>query len=1140
MKLLEPPIPGNTSRRADWGYLPGSSLALAVAHQAGIKKQFVLVVTEDSRSAQILTDEIQAFGQPVLPFPDWETLPYDQFAPHPDITSDRISTLYALKSVSHGALVMPAQALAQRIAPPSYIHGQGLLLKIGDQFDPERERARLTAAGYRFVPQVNERGEFAVRGALVDLFPMGAEHPLRVELFDNEVETIRSFDPETQLSLQKMSHVALLPAREYPFDETGANTFRSAFRNRFDVNLQQCDLYKDAKAGVPGNGIEYYLPLFFEQPATIFDYLPAKTLLVHTASLEQAISESWLQLNARFEDRRHDVRRPILRPDELLLSPDQTDQRVRQFIRAGYSSDAAATARLKVTSAPITDLEADGGEQRMAELLKRRAGAVIAVASSEGRRQILTEHLLGHGQHPLTLEQLSDWSGTENGLYTAVGLLNTGFVMTDGPAFLTETELLGRRNATTRRERRPGRSAEAIISDLNDLSPGSPVVHEDYGVGRYQGLNRMSAGGVEAEFVALEYAGGDKVYVPVSALHLISRYTGADPEHAPLHKLGGDQWAKAKSKAAKKVRDVAAELLELYARREARRGRAMPIDASLYARFCAGFPYQETDDQARAIDAVLEDLASDQPMDRVVCGDVGFGKTEVALRAAFIAVQADTQVIVLVPTTLLAEQHRRSFAERFANWPIRVEALSRFQSKAEASTVLKDLAEGKVDIVIGTHRLLQKDVKVKNLGLLIVDEEQRFGVRQKERIKQMRAEVDLLTLTATPIPRTLNMALSGMRDLSIIATAPAHRMAVKTFVAQWDNGTIKDAVDRELNRGGQVYFLHNEVKNIERMARELEELFPHARLAVAHGQMGERELENVMREFYQQRINLLVCSTIIENGIDVPSANTIIINRADRLGLSQLHQLRGRVGRSHHRAYAYMITPPPKAMTGDAVKRLEALESLEELGIGFTLATHDLEIRGAGELLGDGQSGQIAQVGFQLYMELLERAVRAMRAGQLPEDDLPDAGGCEVDLSIPVLIPDPYLPDVHMRLVLYKRISSARDGESLDAIAVEMIDRFGLLPEPAQHLFAVARIRQTAEAMGIANVQMHAGGGSIEFTANASIEPLTLIKMVQSEPSRYAFDGQHKLKVTLDLETADERIQAAEQIIGRLNQQEAA
>ncbi len=1140
MKLLNPPIPGNPGRLADWGYLPGSALALAVAHQVADRGQFVLVITEDSRSAQILTDEIQAFGQLVLPFPDWETLPYDQFAPHPDITSDRISTLYQLKSATRGALVMPAQVLAQRIAPPSFIHGQGLVLKIGDRFDPEQERARLGAAGYRCVPQVNERGEFAVRGSLLDLFPMGAEHPLRIELFDDEVETIRSFDPETQLSLEKMDHIALLPAREYPFDKAGADAFRAAFRNRFDVNLQHCEIYKDAKAGVPGNGIEYYLPLFFEQTATIFDYLPDRTLLLQSDRLGEALSESWLQLNARYEDRRHDVRRPILSPTELLLNPEETQAVLSRFVSASYSANPKVEPLLSVRPAPITDLEADGGEERLAEQLSASNGAVIAVASSEGRRQILTEHLLGHGQHPGALDQLTDWPSVETGLHTAVGLLNTGFVMEDGPTFLTETELLGRRNTVLRRERRTGRSAETIISDLNDLSPGSPVVHEDYGVGRYQGLNRMSAGGVEAEFLALEYAGGDKIYVPVSALHLISRYTGADPEHAPLHKLSGDQWAKAKRKAAQKVRDVAAELLELYARREARRGRAMPIDQTMYARFCAGFAFQETDDQAKAIEAVLADLASDQPMDRVVCGDVGFGKTEVALRAAFVAVQAGSQVVVLVPTTLLAEQHRRSFAERFASWPVRVEALSRFQSKGESAAVLSDLAEGKVDIVIGTHRLLQKDVKVKNLGLLIVDEEQRFGVRQKERIKQMRAEVDLLTLTATPIPRTLNMALSGMRDLSIIATAPAHRMAVKTFVAQWDNGTIKDAVSRELNRGGQVYFLHNEVKTIERMARELEELFPHARTGVAHGQMAESELELIMRDFYQQRINLLVCSTIIENGIDVPSANTIIINRADRLGLSQLHQLRGRVGRSHHRAYAYMITPPPKAMTADAIKRLEALESLEELGIGFTLATHDLEIRGAGELLGDDQSGQIAQVGFQLYMELLERAVRAMRAGQLPEEDLPEAHGCEVDLSIPALIPDAYLPDVHMRLVLYKRIASAPDNEALDAIAVEMIDRFGLLPEPTQHLFTVARLRQSAEALGIRRVQMHDGGGIIEFLESASVEPLTLIKMVQSEPSRYAFDGQHRLKVSMDLDSTEQRVEAAQQLLARLNQRQAA
>ena len=759
--------------------------------------------------------------------------------------------------------------------------------------------------------------------------------------------------------------------------------------------------------------------------------------------------------------------------------------------------------------------------------------------------QLLTEHLISHGFSPQLLDELSQWERAQPGLYGAVGLLEDGFVSAGSQpgqtlTVLTEAQLLGRRTPTLRRERRGNRSPEAIISDLNDLTLGAPVVHEDYGVGRYQGLSRMSAGGVEAEFLAVAYAGGDKVYVPVAALHLISRYTGADPEHAPLHKLGGDQWARAKRKAAQKVRDVAAELLELYARREARKGWAMPLDEKLYAQFASGFPFEETGDQASAIADVLSDLASDQPMDRVVCGDVGFGKTEVALRASFVAVQAGTQVVVLVPTTLLAEQHLRNFTDRFANWPVRVESLSRFRSKSEIATVLRDLAAGKVDIVIGTHRLLQKDVELANLGLLIVDEEQRFGVRQKERIKQMRAEVDLLTLTATPIPRTLNMALSGMRDLSIIATPPAHRMAVKTLVGQWDTGTLRDAVQRELQRGGQVFFLHNEVQSIQRMARELEELFPQARLGIAHGQMRERELEQAMLDFYEQRANLLVCSTIIENGIDIPSANTIIINRADRFGLAQLHQLRGRVGRSHHRAYAYLIVPPKKAMTGDAIKRLEALEALEDIGIGFTLATHDLEIRGAGELLGDEQSGQIAQIGFQLYMDLLERAVRAMRAGQLPDADLPANNGCEVDLSLPALIPDPYLPDVHTRLVLYKRIASAPDRAALEQIQIEMIDRFGLLPPATHNLFTVAQLRQRAEALGITSLHLHAGGGTVSFNEKPNVEPMTVITLVQKNPAQYTLDSQQRLKIHIDLDAPEDRITAANDLLAQLSQKNAA
>ncbi|MGI9302884.1 MAG: transcription-repair coupling factor, partial [Gammaproteobacteria bacterium] len=686
----------------------------------------------------------------------------------------------------------------------------------------------------------------------------------------------------------------------------------------------------------------------------------------------------------------------------------------------------------------------------------------------------------------------------------------------------------------------PTRDADAIIANLTDLNDDSPVVHEDHGVGRYRGLTVLTAGGMEGEYLTLEYAGGDKLYVPVASLHLVSRYTGADPEHAPLHRLGGEQWKKIRQRAAKKAHDVAAELLDVHARRAARQGFSFDIDNDEYASFAATFPFEETPDQLKVIEEVLADMRASQPMDRVVCGDVGFGKTEVAMRAAFVAAQSGKQTAVLVPTTLLAQQHYQTFTDRFADWPVRIEALSRFRTSQQQKTILDQLACGNIDIVIGTHKLIQPGVAFENLGLVIVDEEHRFGVRHKERFKALRAEVDMLTLTATPIPRTLNMSLSGMRDLSLIATPPLHRHAIKTFVSQWNDAMITEACQREIKRGGQVYFLHNEVKNIERITKDLGKLVPGATIRIANGQMRERELERVMLDFYHQRFNILVCTTIIESGIDVPNANTIVINRADKLGLAQLHQIRGRVGRSHHRAYAYLLAPPDGVMTTDAKKRLEAVESLEDLGVGFTLATHDLEIRGAGELLGDEQSGQIQEIGFTLYNHLLESAVRALRAGELPDADIALAPHTEVDLGVPILLPEDYVPDVPMRLILYKRIASAEDQETLRALQVEMIDRFGLLPEPAMNLFAATRVKLAVNPFGVTKVEAHEEHGRILFGKNPRIDPGKVVELVQSDPQTYKLDNGNRLRFSRAMETVDDRVDTVLDLLNSLALQQAA
>ncbi len=1184
---LPPPLPRGGQSRA-WWRAPASPTALAwsIASAAHAHDGPLLVVARDNHDAHQLEADLHTLlghdpAIPVVPFPDWETLPYDQFSPHPDIVSQRLSALHRLPTLARGIVIVPVQTLMQRLSPLRHIVGGSFDYRVGQRLDFDAEKRRLEAASYRHVPQVLDPGDFAVRGGLLDVYPMGADAPLRIELLDDTIDSIRHFDPESQRSLDKTDAVQLLPGREVPLDERAVERAMTLLRDRFDVDTRRSALYQDLKSGLAPAGVEYYLPLFFDQTSTLFDYLQENALPLLTDGFGEAAEAFWAQTRNRYEQRRHDIERPLLPPDELYLSPDGLREHLNRHARIevcgtqhSRHADALPLGEHPLPPLPVAAKDAPAGDA-LKSFLGHYPGRVLIAADSPGRREALLEVLQAAELKPEVVADFSAFLPSPAGrrwraapdegaaktsaaepsrtsrtltptplpegeglprFAIAVAPLADGFSLDDPRiAVLTERQLFPERATQAHRRKRTGREPEAIIRDLGELTEGAPIVHEDHGVGRYRGLIAMDVGGMPGEFLEIEYAKGDRLYVPVAQLHLISRYSGASVETAPLHSLGGEAWAKAKKKAAEKVRDVAAELLEIQARRQARAGLALHLDRAMYEPFAAGFPFEETPDQHHAIESVIRDLASSQPMDRVVCGDVGFGKTEVAVRAAFAAASAGKQVAVLVPTTLLAEQHYRNFRDRFADWPLKVEVLSRFKTAKEIKAELEKLADGRLDVIVGTHRLLQPDVKFKDLGLVIVDEEQRFGVRQKEALKALRANVHLLTLTATPIPRTLNMAMAGLRDLSIIATPPANRMAVQTFVTPWDAALLKEAFQRELSRGGQVYFLHNDVESIGRMQRELQELVPESRIGVAHGQMPERELEQVMLDFQKQRFNVLLCTTIIESGIDIPNANTIIMNRADKFGLAQLHQLRGRVGRSHHRSYAYLVVPDKRSITADAQRRLEAIASMDELGAGFTLATHDLEIRGAGELLGEDQSGQMAEVGFSLYTELLERAVRSIKAGHLPDVDLgQERRGAEVELNVPALIPDDYLPDVHTRLTLYKRISSARDKEELRDLQVEMIDRFGLLPDPAKYLFATAELKLAANAMGIRKLELGEHGGRIVFEAKPKIDPMAVIQLIQKQPKLYAMDGPDKLRIKVPMPDAPDRFNAAKGLLTTL------
>ncbi|PJK12575.1 transcription-repair coupling factor [Lysobacteraceae bacterium NML120232] len=1132
-------LPGTQHARA-WWRAPGTSsgLAWAIARAADAHRGALLVVAADNHQAHQLETDLRSLADAatqaaILPFPDWEVLPYDSFSPHPDIVSQRLATLSRLPIQKRAVVIVPVQTLLQRLAPVAHVAGGSFHYQTGHRLDLDAEKRRLEAAGYHHVPQVMDPGDFAVRGGLLDVYPMGAHAPYRVELFDDEIDTIRLFDTETQRSAEKVDKVELLPGREVPMDEAARQRAMQALREDFAIDTRRSALYQDLKNALAPAGIEAWLPLFFEgrKTATLFDYLPENTLPVLCEGIFEATEKFSRQTAERFDARRHDSERPLLAPEALYLTEQQLRERINQYRCVevcGSTHPRYQDAKpLGVQPVPALPLSGHQGEPaaELKTFLRSYPGSVVIAAESAGRREALREVLAATELHPesvsdaLRQTQLPAFSIT-------VAALDDGFA-TEAPqrAVLTERQLYPERALQPRRRKRAGREPEAIIRDLGELSEGAPIVHEDHGVGRYRGLVVLEAGGERGEFLDIEYAKGDRLYVPVAQLHLVNRYSGASPETAPLHSLGGEQWTKAKKKAAEKVRDVAAELLEIQAKRQARAGIAIDVDRAMYEPFAAGFAFEETPDQHAAIEAVIRDLAASQPMDRVVCGDVGFGKTEVAVRAAFVAATGGKQVAVLVPTTLLAEQHYRTLRDRFADWPLKVEVLSRFKSGKDIQVALAKVAAGEIDVIVGTHKLLQPDVKFRDLGLVIVDEEQRFGVRQKEALKALRANVHLLTLTATPIPRTLNMAMAGLRDLSIIATPPANRLAVQTFVNVWDNALLREAFQRELTRGGQLYFLHNDVESIGRMQRELAELVPEARIGIAHGQMPERELEQVMLDFHRQRFNVLLASTIIESGIDIPNANTIIINRADKFGLAQLHQLRGRVGRSHHRAYAYLVIPDRKSITEDARKRLDAIASMDELGAGFTLATHDLEIRGAGELLGEEQSGQMAAVGFSLYTELLERAVKSIKQGKLPDVDGNDARGAEIELHVAALIPDDYLPDVHTRLTLYKRISSAPNADALREMQVEMIDRFGLLPVSAQNLFAITALKQEASALGIRKIDLGEKSGRIHFEKTPNIDPMAVIRLIQGQPQHYQMDGPDKLRLTnFDLPDADARI----------------
>ena len=1137
-------LPANIDQHSFWGQCPDAGSALAIAEAAQLAETPLLVLVNNTDNALSLKAELQFFlagsDIQVHMLPDWEILPYDNFSAHPDIISERIKTLNAIGGIAQGIILVPIATMLHRLAPTHYLAATSFALKTGEALSLDAFRQRLDQAGYQFTETVFQAGEYAVRGSLIDLYAMGSHAPLRIELFDEQIESLRHFDPDSQRTTEIIDQFHLLPAREFPLTERAISQFRQAFNGQFEVNSSHCPIYQDVSQGLVPAGIEYYIPLFYDlKMATLLDYLPAQINIVRVGNLNQAIEHFWQDINQRYNDYSHDVERPLLPPEHLFLSAEQLFSMLKLH------------ANIHLQEATLTDPKPSQGENNLGfaelpevainsklakpllalESLLKTQTKVLICAETAGRREALLELFKQLPNQPDELVSWHDFCTSDSEFAICIAPLERGLNLPqEHLCLLSEGQIFGQKVLQRRRREKSTANADIAIRDLAELSIGNPVVHHDHGVGRYQGLKALFVDGQENEFLVLEYAENATLYVPVASLQLLSRYTGGG-EHPPLHRLGSEQWQKARRKAAEKIKDTAAELLHIYALRAAREGFAYPRPDDSYKAFADAFPFEETPDQEQAIAAVIKDMLADQPMDRLVCGDVGFGKTEVAMRAAFIAATGGKQVAILVPTTLLAQQHYETLRDRFADWPVNVAVMSRFQTAKEQAKIAEQLADGNMDILVGTHKIIQGKLNFKRLGLLIIDEEHRFGVQQKESFKKLRAEVDILTLTATPIPRTLNMSMSGMRDLSIIATPPAKRISIKTFVRQHDSKLIKEAMLRELLRGGQVYYLHNDVSTIETAAKRIRQLVPEARVAVAHGQMRERQLEQVMGDFYHRRANVLVCSTIIETGIDIPSANTIIIDRADKFGLAQLHQLRGRVGRSHHQAYAYLLTPHPKVLTKDANHRLEAISATADLGAGFTLASHDLEIRGAGELLGEEQSGQMQGIGFSLYMEMLNATVEAMQKGEEPNLDQPLQRGTEVNLNLPAVIPASYLPDVHNRLIMYQRIANAENNAALKELQVEMIDRFGLLPEAIKYLFRQTRLKLKAQTLGINKIEASASNGLIQFDKHTQVEPIALVKLVQNQPRQFKLEGSNRLRFSVPMEHYETRFQRVEDLL---------
>ena len=1143
MPLFQLPAPG---QRTSTALLHGSSDAPALAALAA-RARPLLVLTESAWQAQRLLQEIPFFAPQlrVHMLPDWETLPYDHFSPHHDLVSERLATLCQMVRGDFDIALVPVTTALYRMAPVDFITANTFYFRQGAKLGAEALRHQLTLAGYNHVTQVVAPGEYSFRGGLIDLYPMGSPLPYRIDLFDETIDSIRSFDVDSQRSIMKVPEVRLLPAREFPMDEAARTAFRQRFRERFEGDPSRSQVYKDVSKGIPTAGIEYFLPVFFDSTALLTDYLPKNTTVCLRPGITEAIDEFWADTRGRHAIVRGDLANPVLPPQELFLTEEAFFGAIKPFPRIDLAAIAPAMAGspaaelefnnknndfLNSATSPLPPLHverrADDPLHRLRGFADSYPGRILVLAEALGRRETMLEYFAEYGLKPAQVADWAQFNASSEHFMLGVAPLSNGFIDTVAQiALITENELYASqvRQRAARDAKRT--SPEGMLRDLSEVKVGDPVVHETHGIGRYLGLLSMDLGEGSTEFLTLEYANADKLYVPVSSLHLISRYSGASPEQAPLHQLGSGQWDKAKRKAATQVRDTAAELLAIYAQRAAREGYAFKLNPHDYEAFAEGFPFEETTDQAAAITATIEDLKSTKPMDRLVCGDVGFGKTEVALRAAFVAVADGKQVAVLVPTTLLAEQHFNTFSDRFADWPVKIAEFSRFRTAKETSEALVGLDEGRVDIAIGTHKLVSKDVKFKNLGLVIIDEEHRFGVRQKEQFKAMRAEVDVLTLTATPIPRTLAMSLEGLRDFSVIATAPQRRLAIKTFVARYAKSLIREAVLRELKRGGQVYFLHNDIDTIANVEEELTRLLPEARVRIAHGQMRERELELAMRDFYQGRFNILLCTTIIETGIDIPTANTIIINRADRFGLAQLHQLRGRVGRSHHQAYAYMLLPDEGNITTNAKKRLEAIQAMEELGSGFYLAMHDLEIRGAGEVLGESQSGEMHEIGFNLYCAMLDSAVKSLKAGKEPDLNAPLGVTTEINLHTPALLPSDYCHDVHERLVLYKRLANCDNDDQLQLLQEELIDRFGPLPDATRALIDCHRLRILGKPLGIARIDASENAIQLHFVPNPPIEPIKIIKLIQSKKN-YKLAGQDRLRI--DIKTPDLKTRVTE------------